>query len=68
MFLIALAGSHALGIVTCSTLGIVTGSLSQDSTQHDKEVDPNTLLQCNICTIHFDEVPDFLMVQYLLSA
>jgi len=42
-FLMAPAGGRVVGLVTGSTLGtigIVTGSLSQDSTQHDKEVDP----------------------------
>ena len=41
------------------TVGLVTGSLSQDSTQHDKEVHPHPLLQCNIFTIRFDEIPIF---------
>jgi hypothetical protein len=67
-FLIALAGGRVLGLFTGPTLGLVTGSLSQDSTQHDKEVHPHPLLQCNIFTVHFDENPDFLIVQNLLIA
>ena len=64
-FLIALAGGRVPGLFTGSTLGLVTGALSQDSTQHDKDVhphpcysaiiSPSTLMKflifllCNIC-------------------